>query len=991
MENPLLKVLEIVVEGKWAGWVINLGLIPLLIVLSVLLPPVSAMERLFEAGYSTIDRDGGAIIEPDSTQVTFLPEGMSGRIKARLAAVPRVSFLEGSAGRDLLKAAEVMPANLVMKSPLYTIEVRGSKKPTAVIITIPIPNDAEPYRTLDLYTWTGERWQWLPSHLILEEDVVESRLSHVPASVVVMQTKPIAPAISAGMGIQEAMPAEGRDVLVEINPQDLHLSGDGTIAGDLGALPRASQDASYIVLPTLRNWGDDGVIRSDLIDNTLVSSNLRERHIASIVGLVVQNMYPGIDLDYRGINPNLRDDYSAFVADLAAALHEHQKLVTVRVEPPVQVAANRWDTGVYDWQALGRAADGLKIPAIEQPKAYVPGGAMEALLAWAVGEVNRYKIQLIISARSTEKIGDAFIERSYSEALEPLNHIVIEGEPESVVPGQQVTLSLSALRGSTGIQFDEPSGTYWFSYRNGEGKEHTIWLENAASIARKLQLVAQYNLRGVAVENLLGEDNDRQIWEVIRKFHELVVPPVQSQFDVVWKVQDAAGNPVSEETRPLSDPKYVWIAPQQAGEYIIEAAVSADGQIPEEGGGQVALLVAEPTPTPTPPPTPTPTPTPVPPTPTPAAVVAEAQPPAEEGGGGEQPAPAEESAPLPAAPNPGFGYGVQAHMYYTDLGAVASAVKGMGFNWVKQQTPWKDIEGSKGAYNWGELDKIADVMHNSGLSVLFSVVKAPGWARPPSTDMGVEGPPANPQDYADFMGAMAAHFKGRVQAYEIWNEQNLHYEWGNEQLDAGRYVELLKLAYQAVKAADPNAIVVSGALTPTGAPQPWAIDDYTYLEQMYQAGMKDYCDAVGSHPSGYNVPPDVDWQAFNEPNLRFTGPVTNRHHSWSYKATMEGYRNIMVNYGDADKTIWPTEFGWASSSSPAKNYEYAADNSLQEQAEYTVKAYQMGKAWGWVGVMFLWNLNFRVIAPGSEMAQWGIVDQGWSPLPVYSALAAMPK
>ena len=27
---------------------------------------------------------------------------------------------------------------------------------------------------------------------------------------------------------------------------------------------------------------------------------------------------------------------------------------------------------------------------------------------------------------------------------------------------------------------------------------------------------------------------------------------------------------------------------------------------------------------------------------------------------------------------------------------------------------------------------------------------------------------------------------------------------------------------------------------------------------------------------------------------------------------MEGYRNIMVRYGDANKRIWPTEFGWAA-------------------------------------------------------------------------------
>ena len=112
---------------------------------------------------------------------------------------------------------------------------------------------------------------------------------------------------------------------------------------------------------------------------------------------------------------------------------------------------------------------------------------------------------------------------------------------------------------------------------------------------------------------------------------------------------------------------------------------------------------------------------------------------------------------------------------------------------------------------------------------------------------------------------MAAHYKGKVKAYEIWNEQNLHYEWGNEQIDPGRYMQLLKLAYAAVKAADPGAIVISGALTPTGAPAPFAMDDCAYLEGMYQNGLKDVCDAVGAHPSGYNMPPDADWQSGSDP------------------------------------------------------------------------------------------------------------------------------
>jgi hypothetical protein len=104
----------------------------------------------------------------------------------------------------------------------------------------------------------------------------------------------------------------------------------------------------------------------------------------------------------------------------------------------------------------------------------------------------------------------------------------------------------------------------------------------------------------------------------------------------------------------------------------------------------------------------------------------------------------------------------------------------------------------------------------------------------------------------------------------------------------------------------------------------------------------------------------------------------------------------MLKYGDGAKKIWVTEFGWASVDGlgvgPAPNYEYAADNTAQEQAEWTVRAYQMARSWGWVGVMFLWNLNFApVTGPQDEKAAWSIVDQTWNPRPVYYALKNMQK
>jgi len=697
-------------------------------------------------------------------------------------------------------------------------------------------------------------------------------------------------------------------------------------------------------------------------------------------------MYAGIDIDYRGITPDLRDEFSRFVAELADRLHENQKLLTVRVEPPRQIAADHWETGVYDWQAIGQAVDGFKIPAIVDPTAYAPGGKMEALLNWAVGEVNRYKIQLIISTRSVEKTDGSMVNKPFKDALAPFSRVTVEGEKQVVLPGEQVVCSLASLRESTGINFDEATQTYWFSFRDENGQQHTVWLENATSVARKLQLVAQYNLRGVAVQNLLGEENDQQIWEVMRKFHDLVVPPVQSQFSVVWTVQSAAGGQLSQETTSLTDPNYVWTAPEEPGQYMVAAAISVDGRT-TAGGGSVALQVAEPTPTavpstPTPEPTATPTPKP-----------AEAAP-------APEPTPTPEPEPQVAAASVSglgseFGYGLQAHLINQDLGPIIHHTQAMGFGWIKQQIRWTDFEGSKGNIGWGEMDRIVDGLNNAGIKVFFSVVAPPPWAHG-----GEHGLPHNLQDYADFVGAMAARYNGngphgRVHAYEIWNEQNLNRP-PEQIVPPHKYVELLRVSYEAIKAQDPNAIVVSGAPTPVGDIGGVAIDDISYLDQCYQAGMKDYCDAVGAHPSGYNCPATADWQTVTPAdagiaNPQFTGPFSNRHHSWCFRGTMEGYRNVMVAHGDGDKTIWPTEFGWAVSPNPVTNYEYAADNTLEKQAQYLVEAYQMGKSWGWAGTMFLWNLNFAVVAPGSEQAQFGIVDSTWQPYPAFHALAAMPK
>lgn len=365
-----------------------------------------------------------------------------------------------------------------------------------------------------------------------------------------------------------------------------------------------------------------------------------------------------------------------------------------------------------------------------------------------------------------------------------------------------------------------------------------------------------------------------------------------------------------------------------------------------------------------------------------------------------------ENAPAssaPAAPvavsggGAGFGYGVQAHMVHVgNEPKVMAMTQGMGFNWIKQQVEWKVFESSPGARDFGALDGIINTANGAGINVLFSVVNAPAWAREGGHDGSVGGPSENPQAFGDFLGALAGKYCGTsLKAIEVWNEQNLHYEWGNKPLNPGEYVKHLAAGYNAIKSACPSITVVSGALTPAGNNGSLAMDDFAYLEQMFQAGANNYLDAVGAHPSGYNVPPwatsDTACAEIQKTGNSFNGACDSPHHSWSFQSTMLGYHNIMNTYGAGGKRIWATEFGWAAGGAFHPAYAYANDNDYNEQAEWTVQAYQMMKGWSWAGPAFLWNLNFRVVANGTEKAQWGIVDPNWGPLPVYNALAGMAK
>jgi hypothetical protein len=353
-----------------------------------------------------------------------------------------------------------------------------------------------------------------------------------------------------------------------------------------------------------------------------------------------------------------------------------------------------------------------------------------------------------------------------------------------------------------------------------------------------------------------------------------------------------------------------------------------------------------------------------------------------------------------------FGYGIAINgTGGGDINYWMGQVNSLDMGWVKQQVEWARFEGNPGQMDWSGYDAVVDTANREGIKVLLSVVDAPRWSRTYFDD-NVEGaPPDDLTLMADFLGRLVDRYQGRIHAIEVWNEQNLDREWDTaEGVNAERYVEMLRLAYQAIKSRDPNIIVVSGALSPVGAsatdPNNPArviyMDDFEYFDQMVAAGFLNYCDCVGAHHNGINMPPNIAWnEGYDDPTAQFRGPFDNPDHSWSFKSTLWGYHDRVVAAG-LDRPLCVTEFGWATAEGfdgYPQGFEFALDNTLQEQAQWDVEAFQLMREWGFVRMAFLWNLNYSQLGWGPEdpNAPYALIDFQGVARPAFGAIGAMDK
>ena len=320
-----------------------------------------------------------------------------------------------------------------------------------------------------------------------------------------------------------------------------------------------------------------------------------------------------------------------------------------------------------------------------------------------------------------------------------------------------------------------------------------------------------------------------------------------------------------------------------------------------------------------------------------------------------------------------------------NVGRELDLIHSAGFRFIKQELIWNDVERpQKGRYednaiagrsSWAKYDRIVDLARQRGIEVIFRVDTSPNWARPGSDK--IETPPNRFEDYGDFLARVVNRYRGRVHYYQIWNEPNWAFEWGDRVARPAEYVSLLRTAYVKAKAADPNVVILSASLAPTIENSDRATTDVSFLQQMYDDGASPFFDVLSANAYGLRNGPD-DFRFNRLDDVNFSRPVL--------------LREIMVQNGDSAKPIWASEIGWDAL--PADWSELPllfGSVSRQLQAEYTVRAYQRAaEQWPWMGVMAVWH--FRKAQPADAKQQdyyFDLVSTDWKPEPIYYAIKAL--
>ncbi len=877
-----------------------------LIALSLFLPPIDLPGRLLAAQYSPLNAASPAIDFDGELRLSLPADQTSAEYAVKIERLPAAAFDSAADSETSLAGLrQALPAFLSLASPVYLLEDLGAP-PAKLQIELAPPAEPPPAR-LSLYGWGGETWRFIPADYA--EGALQGLADFAPRALAAFQLIPAPPIILVSQEVTQDLDPEIAALATILSPAGLRPTLAGSLIGSLA--PGGAAAAPYLFMPLIRNFADPRAIDVATIEALISRPRLQKAHIDHLSDLASYNRFDGFFIDYRGLQPQHREDFARFISQLAASFSQRDLRLGLVIAP------ERDALGGYDWQQIGAAADYIQLRPLINPLDYAPGdpGALDDLLRQLSEIVASNKVLLGLSARSVRDVGGMQSRIGWHEAFAALGDVVLSADAVSqtgsIEPGAVIRASLSGYRARAGIE--QSIQTAYLDYQDDSAQAIArVWLTDAAALRQRLQSAAAYGIAGVAFDDLLAAENRASLAQAIRGFaagEGEAAPPTELQ--ARWSIDGAA--PLAEVVTRL-DADLVLTLDAPDGNYAVNWAVLDETAVLSARRGAVAPVFR---PTLTPTPTPIPTPTAVP---RPAVIVA--PPP-------EAPPPEAPSFAAVAPPPGSISIELGGHVLNTGSGRTITAMRSAGMSWMKVQSRFfqhvpPDLTG-----------EIANA-HGNGFKILVGTVGNPA-------DLA-NGGTAYVNAYTDWLQRIASQ---GADAIEVWNEPNLDREWPRGQISGVAYARMLESAYQKIKQVNGATMVISAAPAPTGAENAFpgqVMNDDRWLRELVSGGGLNYLDCVGAHYNEGIIPPN---QSSGDPRDGYY--------------TRFFYGMLNTYYGITGRPICFTELGYLTSEGyPALPpfFSWAQNVTVQQQAAWLAQAAALASQSGQVRLLIVWNIDF---------------------------------
>ena len=469
-----------------------------------------------------------------------------------------IEFGEGIRGHRAQIPA--LPPGLVALSSYFEFE---AEEDVPITVKLPLSEAVDDSSGLGFYVYIENRWQRLAEANVQEiggKVLAEGEFPSVPANLAVLRV--LAQTYQLAGSLPQGGKLHGDAKPNILSPRDYIPDSDGGIGGTATEIEAESQ----LLLPTIVGSSEE---TAAIVNDVLADDGDRQTHVDAIVGLVQENGFDGIDLEYSSVDSDLASEFTEFVTRLADALHDKQKRLSLSLPPPSD------QRQAYDWKKLGQSADIIKVLPLADPIAYWE--TMPGAVGQIVRDVDPGKVMLVVNPFSIEDLGDVTRPIGYLQAMALAAEAAVrEPNPADVKTGSTVKLvakNLDEGEGASPLRWDDDASAVSFAV--GGTDRRRIFVENSFSAAFKMEIVQAYRLGGVAISDASATSDVANLWPAVNEFVRAATVSLGRPNDAnllpVWQATDG-------EVGAGAGTSATWTAPSMAGTFNLVLVVS-DGEL----------------------------------------------------------------------------------------------------------------------------------------------------------------------------------------------------------------------------------------------------------------------------------------------------------------------------------------------------------------------------------------------------------------------------